>query len=173
MHATHRPQNLKISKSRIQNSEFRIQTLDLKPRVQNSEFRIQTLDLRPRVQNSEFRIQSSKHHAPEFSIQNSEFRAAQPTRRRAARSTQNSEFRIQDFAMRQALRIQRPRIQSSEFRLGPRQRVHALNQNSEFRIQSLNDVETRKGGRIQSSEFTGGGMGELREEFRDRVQNSE
>ena len=124
-----------------------------------------------RIQNSEPETLMPRHirHAPEFRIQNSE---QQPARRRAAHSTQNSEFIIQDFAARPTLRIHGLRIQSSEFRLGPPQRVHALNQNSEFRIRSMSDVETRKRGRIQSSEFIGGHMGELRGESRDKLQNS-
>ena len=150
-------------------------------RIQNSEFRVcaeRGAHGRKKNQNSEFRIQNSEpetlmprhiRHAPEFRIQNSE---QQPARRRAAHSTQNSEFRIQDFAARPTLRIHGLRIQSSEFRLGPPQRVHALNQNSEFRIRSMSDVETRKRGRIQSSEFIGGHMGELRGESRDKLQNS-
>ena len=151
--------------------EFRIQNSESAQSVEPREKKI-------RIQNSEFRIQNSEpetlmprhiRHAPEFRIQNSE---QQPARRRAAHSTQNSEFRIQDFAARPTLRIHGLRIQSSEFRLGPPQRVHALNQNSEFRIRSMSDVETRKRGRIQSSEFIGGHMGELRGESRDKLQNS-
>ena len=147
-------------------------------RIQNSESAQSVEPTGEKNQNSEFRIQNSEpetlmprhiRHAPEFRIQNSE---QQPARRRAAHSTQNSEFRIQDFAARPTLRIHGLRIQSSEFRLGPPQRVHALNQNSEFRIRSMSDVETRKRGRIQSSEFIGGHMGELRGESRDKLQNS-
>jgi len=146
-------------------------------RIQNSESAQSVEPTGGKNQNSEFRIQNSEpetlmprhiRHAPEFRIQNSE---QQPARRRAAHSTQNSEFRIQDFAARPTLRIHGLRIQSSEFRLGPPQRVHALNQNSEFRIRSMSDVETRKRGRIQSSEFIGRAHGRV--ERRTKRQASE
>ena len=156
-----------FTRTRIQNSEFRVcaERGAHGGKNQNSEFRIQ---------NSEPETLMPRHirHAPEFRIQNSE---QQPARRRAAHSTQNSEFRIQDFAARPTLRIHGLRIQSSEFRLGPPQRVHALNQNSEFRIRSMSDVETRKRGRIQNSEFKDGtwvGHGRVEGESRDKLQNS-